>query len=337
MTTIYFIRHAESDINVREPYSRPLTEKGMADRRLVTNYLRDKNIDAVYSSPYVRAVSTVSDFAERFGFAVHIVEDFKERVSDSDWMRDMDFDAFMKRQWDDFTYSLSDGECLNDVQKRNVAALNEVLSANRDKNIVIGTHGTALSVIINHYDASYGCGDFMAMVDIMPWAVRMTFDGLKCTEIKKIDLFAETFIRPMTSDDHGGAYGLWANTPGMGLNDVDDSFDGIAKYLARNPKTCFVAEKASGVIGVILCGHDGRRGFIYHMAVAEHERMNGVGAALLESAVSALRREGVTKVGLFVKGNNASGNSFWEHAGFAARTDLVYRDAALVELKRLDT
>jgi len=336
MTTVYFIRHAESDYGVRDAHSRPLTAKGMADRALVTNFLSDKNVDIVCSSPYVRAVDTVSDFADKYGFKLNIIDDFKERVSDSDRDLDGDFIAFMRKQWGDFNYTLSDGERLFDVQRRNIAALNGVLLQNENKTVAIGTHGTALSTIINHYDGSYGFQDFMAMVNIMPWVVRMTFDGLACVKIEKINLFEKVTIRLMTARDYDGAYELWLNTAGMGLNDIDDSREGITKYLNRNPDSCFVAEKAGKIIGVILCGHDGRRGFIYHMAVAECERAKGIGTSLLDKAVSALKSINITKVALVVKDYNECGNKFWERKGFAARSDLVYRDYSLIEVKRND-
>lgn len=83
-------------------------------------------------------------------------------------------------------------------------------------------------------------------------------------------------IRNMTLNDYNQVYALWLDTPGMGLNDIDDSREGIEKYLARNPGTCFVAECDSKIIGVILAGHDGRRGFIHHTAVAESKQRRGV-------------------------------------------------------------
>ncbi|MDR2532699.1 MAG: histidine phosphatase family protein [Oscillospiraceae bacterium] len=189
ITKVFFIRHAESDISIRDPVNRPLTEKGVADRGLVTDFLNDKNIDVVLSSPFKRAFDTVADFAEKNGFEIKPIEDFRERKSDSkeNW-RD-DFVNFMKQQWEDFNYSLSDGECLREVQERNISALNIVLTEYKDMNIVIGTHGTALSTIINYYDNTYGFEDFMAMVNIMPWVVKMTFDGNKYVESEKIDLF----------------------------------------------------------------------------------------------------------------------------------------------------
>jgi len=191
MTTVYFIRHAEADNSNRDGRTRPLTAKGLADRRLVTEFLQDKGIDAVLSSPFRRAVETIAPFAEQHGFKIERIEDFRERRSDSNLRSDSPgFELFNQRQWADFSYTLSDGECLAEVQTRNIAALEQVLARFKDKNIVIGTHGTALSTIVNYYDSTYGFADFMAMVYILPWAVKMTFDEDICAGIEKIDLFS---------------------------------------------------------------------------------------------------------------------------------------------------
>jgi len=187
MTTVYFIRHAEADNSNRDGRTRPLTAKGLADRHLVTEFLRDKHIDAVLSSPFRRAVDTIAPFAEQHGFKIERIEDFRERESDTNWDRST-YTAFIERQWADFSYTLSDGECLAAVQARNIAALRQVLARHEGKTIVIGTHGTALSTIINYYDNTYGFADFMAMVYILPWVVKMTFDETRCTAIEKIDL-----------------------------------------------------------------------------------------------------------------------------------------------------
>ena len=189
MTTVYFVRHAESDKKVSNGAIRPLTEKGMNDSMLVTKYLGNKNIDCVLSSPFKRAIDTIADFAEKNSLQILTIDDFRERKSDSDWNREIDFYPFLQRQWADFNYTLSDGEHLNDVQRRNINALNSVLKEYVGKNIVIGTHGTALSTIINYYDKSYGFDDFMKMIDLMPWIVKMSFDCKKCLLIDKIDLF----------------------------------------------------------------------------------------------------------------------------------------------------
>lgn len=192
MTNIYFIRHAQSDTSIRDGRIRPLTEKGMKDRTLVTEFLKDKNIDVVFSSPFKRAIDTISDFAHQNGFDIELIENFRERKSDIDFSREtFGFDTFMERQWADFTYTFSDGECLSVVQNRNIAALEKILKKHEDKNIVIGTHGTALSTIINYYDRTYGFKDFMAMVNILPWVVKMSFSKNNCVKIEKIDLFQQ--------------------------------------------------------------------------------------------------------------------------------------------------
>jgi ribosomal protein S18 acetylase RimI-like enzyme len=144
-------------------------------------------------------------------------------------------------------------------------------------------------------------------------------------------------IRTMTIADYESVFTLWLNTPNMGLNNLDDSKDGIAKYLARNPNTCFVAEKNGVIIGVILCGHDGRRGYIHHTAVAENEQRCGVGTALMNAAMNALEREGINKAALVVFGKNEKGGAFWEKQGFSTRPDLVYRNKAIKDLTRIDT
>ena len=144
-------------------------------------------------------------------------------------------------------------------------------------------------------------------------------------------------IRPMTINYYEQVYSLWLNTPNMGLNNLDDSKEGIGKYLARNPNTCFIAENNGNVIGVILCGHDGRRGYIHHTAVDEREQRNGVGTALVNTAMSALEREGISKTALVVFGKNEKGNAFWENQGFTTRPDLVYRNKAIADLTRIDT
>ena len=144
-------------------------------------------------------------------------------------------------------------------------------------------------------------------------------------------------IKKMTIEDYEGVYNLWLSTPGMGLNTTDDSKEGIKKYLNRNPETCFIAKEGKEIIGVIMSGHDGRRGFIYHLAVKVSERSQGIGGALVNKAVSALEKEGINKVALVVFGSNETGNSFWEKHGFTMRNDLVYRNKNIKELKHIDT
>jgi len=144
-------------------------------------------------------------------------------------------------------------------------------------------------------------------------------------------------IRKLSIDDYDEIYTLWMSTPGMGLNDIDDSKIGIEKYLNRNPNTCFVAEMGGRITGVILSGHDGRRGYIHHTAVSIENRNKGIGSTLVDSALKALSDEGISKVALVVFERNEIGNTFWEYKGFLAREDLIYRNMALSEIKRIDT
>ena len=144
-------------------------------------------------------------------------------------------------------------------------------------------------------------------------------------------------IRKMTIADYEKVYALWLSCRGMGLNDVDDSREGIGRFLQRNPDTCFVAIDGGKTVGAIMAGHDGRRGFIYHTAVSPAMRRRGVGSALVQTAIAALKAQGITKAALVVFQRNQAGNAFWEKMGFAAREDLEYRNLSIHEVKRMDT
>ncbi len=144
-------------------------------------------------------------------------------------------------------------------------------------------------------------------------------------------------IRAMTIADYDAVYALWLSCKGMGLNDLDDSRDGIERFLMRNPKTCFVAEKDGTVIGVIIAGNDGRRGYIYHTAVNPDYRRQGIAKRLVDTALEALKRLGINKTALVVFDRNSDGNSFWENVGFTVRNDLIYRNKALTEMIRFET
>lgn len=144
-------------------------------------------------------------------------------------------------------------------------------------------------------------------------------------------------IREMSIEDYEGVYNLWINTPGMGLNSTDDSREGIEKYLKRNPTSCFVAECGRTIIGVIMAGHDGRRGYIHHTAVLPEYRRIGIAKALVEKAMTALDKEGINKVALVAFKKNDIGNDFWENMGFIDRDDLVYRNKNIHPLNRIDT
>ena len=144
-------------------------------------------------------------------------------------------------------------------------------------------------------------------------------------------------IRLMSIDDYEKVYELWMSCVGMGLNNLDDSKEGIDKFLQRNPDTCFVAEADNRIVGVIIVGNDGRRGYIYHTAVNPQYRKQGIAKSLVETAMTALQNNGINKVALVVFDRNEIGNDFWEKMGFTVRDDLIYRNKALAEIVRIDT
>ena len=141
----------------------------------------------------------------------------------------------------------------------------------------------------------------------------------------------------MSISDYEQVYQLWLSCAGMGLNNLDDSREGIERFLIRNPETCFVAEEGQKIIGVIIAGNDGRRGYIYHTAVIDGYRNQGIATRLVNEAMKALETLGIHKTALVVFSKNTDGNVFWEKMGFASRKDLVYRNKAITELIRIDT
>lgn len=188
MTTVFFVRHAEPNYENHNDSLRELSSKGLKARKTVTAFLANKRIHTVLSSPYKRAVDTIREFADSAGLDIGLVDAFRERKVDNAWIED--FDTFSRHQWNDFSFKLSEGECLKEVQERNVSALREVLKKHKGQNIVIGSHGTALSTIINYYDNTFGYDDFEKIKDKMPWIVEFVFDdNMNCCSIRKHDLY----------------------------------------------------------------------------------------------------------------------------------------------------
>lgn len=145
--------------------------------------------------------------------------------------------------------------------------------------------------------------------------------------------------RLVTIDDYDGIFALWNSTEQSkrALNPVDDSREGIARYLKRNPNTCFLTLSKDGsgdapeVVGVILTGHDGRRAIIHHMCVHPSYRRQGIAGMLVQKAEEALKAEGINKIfGLVFKDNDPA-NAFWESQGYTLRTNLNYRNKSLNE------
>ena len=138
-------------------------------------------------------------------------------------------------------------------------------------------------------------------------------------------------IRLFNMKDYDEVFQLWKKTPGVGLRSIDDSKEGIARFLTRNPSTNFVSVEEGKITGVILGGHDGRRGFIYHTCIDEYYRRRSIGRKLVEEVVRAMKAEGITKLALVAFKRNTTADQFWRQMGFNTREDLNYYVASLDE------
>lgn len=177
MTRVYFVRHAQSDSSCRDDRTRQLTEAGKRDSETVSRLLIDRNISYIASSPYLRTVGTISRFAELTGLEVNIYEDLRERNAGS-WHGDCFFE-FIEKQWADFDYRIENGECLREVQERNIRVLKKLIAEHEEENIVVSTHGTALSTILNYFYPQFDFSCFKKIVDFMPFVIRLDFDSDK--------------------------------------------------------------------------------------------------------------------------------------------------------------
>ena len=138
-------------------------------------------------------------------------------------------------------------------------------------------------------------------------------------------------IRKMTIEDYDGLYALWMTIKGFGIRSVDDSREGVEIFLKRNPETSVVAVSDGQIVGGILCGHDGRRGCLYHVCVREDHRRLGIGKAMVVYCMNALKAEKINKVSLIAFTKNDVGNAFWNTIGWTKRQDLNYYDFTLNE------
>ena len=139
----------------------------------------------------------------------------------------------------------------------------------------------------------------------------------------------EIAIRPMTIEDYEGVHKLWMSISGFAIRSIDDSREGVERFLTRNPGTSVVAVSDGKIVGSILCGHDGRRGCLYHVCVNEDYRMNGIGKNMVVHCMEALQREKISKVSLIAFTKNDIGNAFWKEIGWTRREDLNYYDFVL--------
>ena len=189
MTNIYFVRHAQPEYSCTDASLRPLTEEGMADTAKVVEAMKDIRLDSAISSPYKRSYDTIKQTAEEHGLTIETDERLHERISGAGG-NNMEM---FRRRWTDLSFCEEGGECLQSVMDRNIAALNDILDTHEGENIIIGTHGTALSTILHYYDNSYGLEGFLRMIDFMPYIIRLGFEGHNCAEKEEILIVKKEF------------------------------------------------------------------------------------------------------------------------------------------------
>ena len=174
-TTIYMVRHAKPDYTHHDDATRPLLPEGIEAAEKLTNLFFDIHIDAAYSSPYVRSMDTIKPVCDIKGLNITTEYDLRERKVGESWVRDEEFKNLAQNQWKDFDYRLEDGESLRMVQERNISVLNNILKTNEKKSIIIGTHGTALSTILNYYYPDFGYEESQKMIPKLPYIHKLRF------------------------------------------------------------------------------------------------------------------------------------------------------------------
>lgn len=189
MTKVFFVRHAQPVHAHSDDRTRPLTKEGIQDSAIVLETLKDKEIEAVYCSPYKRSVDTIKQVAEYYNLEIQTDERLREREKGVDGNNT----GMFQKRWENHDYHEEGGESIGMVQSRNIEALKEILENNPDRNIVIGTHGTALSSIMNYYNPQFGCNDFLRIIDWMPYIVEMDFEGQNQINMKELAYIEKEF------------------------------------------------------------------------------------------------------------------------------------------------
>ena len=187
MTKLIFIRHAESDISIKNDMNRPLTNHGLVASNKIPHLFTGVGIDQFYSSPSKRAMDTIKPLAEKRGKDINICPNLRER-NIGVWTED--FFSYAKKQWQDFNYRNDLGESLKEVQVRCLVEIDRILRNYKDQTIVIGTHGTVLCTILNYFNEKFDYDYFLSMVDKMPFFIRLNFNSE--TYVSMEELYVET-------------------------------------------------------------------------------------------------------------------------------------------------
>lgn len=190
MTKVFFVRHAQPLHAHNDDRTRPLTDEGVKDTFIVLDTLKDKEIDVFYCSPYKRSMDTIKETAQYYHKEIQTDERLREREKGANGNNH----GMFQKRWEDHEYHEEGGESIRMVQSRNIEALKEILENNQGKNIVIGTHGTALSSIMNYYNPDFGCNDFLRIIDWMPYIVELDFEGQVLVNINEHAYIEKEFI-----------------------------------------------------------------------------------------------------------------------------------------------
>jgi Fructose-2,6-bisphosphatase len=182
-TNIYFIRHSISDSSVKDEKSRPLTDIGIIKAKNLIPFFNSISISSIYASPYKRVIQTIEPIANNKGLNIKTDDRLRERAMGM-WVED--FRSFSHKQWEDKNYKIGNGESLYEVQKRNIEAVNETIKNGNSGNIIIGTHGTALSILMNWYDKNFDFHKFWEIIDQMPYVIHAVFNDEKLERWEEI-------------------------------------------------------------------------------------------------------------------------------------------------------
>ncbi|MBR6873550.1 MAG: histidine phosphatase family protein [Ruminococcus sp.] len=182
MTTVYFVRHAQPDPSSGNNPEFPLTAQGQKDALLVRDVLGDKDIRAVYSSSYIRAVMTVEPFAQSKGLEVIKEYGLRERTAGK-WQDGFaDYAEYISRQINDYSCKAEGGESLDEVQQRCMAVVSRIVDAHDGEAVAVGIHGMALSTVLKYFFPHFGERDFLQIVDLMPLVLRLDIEDGKAVK-----------------------------------------------------------------------------------------------------------------------------------------------------------
>ncbi len=190
MTSLYFVRHAQPDYRTGVDSTYALSAEGIEDRMQACNTLKDIRLDVCVCSPYRRSIDTVIPIVQ--GHNLEIITDIRLRERDKGKGISNTHEMFRKR-WKDFSFCEEGGESLSECQKRNIEAVKDILKKYENKNVLIGTHGTALSTIINYYDDSFGIEYFLRIINYMPYVVRLDFINDKFAGMEELAFVEKEF------------------------------------------------------------------------------------------------------------------------------------------------